>query len=466
MLRTAREKERELQETLDAIRDQLNRLESERDTLKRALAEEQRKPAADAELKSDRERQEELERTIESVREQTTEVESQRDELTAELDRAMAERDRMAARRDDVQRERERLSTRLEQLEGSRTYRLMRMSWRVRARIRHPFRRKRRPALSKATKSSQPKKSAPALPAPTAAPPKLKPIPRPTMRPKAAKRATRTEPTAPKTEQTAETRTEVDQATAAEVQPPPAASIDPERERWLAKPHAPPADVSNLRVAGVLDEMSAACFEPDCDLLRIDSEGWAEALEAHEPHLLLRRVHLAGEQRVLAVHGGLIHPPGLHRAAEPEGADRLRAASARSPRSSGTRRTRSTSSGSRRPPPSSTTSSPRTPTASTATPSWSARAQDRSRRCSSPPSRGSTTRSAPRRAQRPPRSSRAPTTGTATSIASTSLQMLLDAAMPFGLEIYDRSFGTEDQAFGFPERFTDRVSRALSPTTR
>ena len=33
--------------------------------------------------------------------------------------------------------------------------------------------------------------------------------------------------------------------------------------------------------------MSAACFEPDCDLLRIDSEGWAEALEAHEPHLLL-----------------------------------------------------------------------------------------------------------------------------------------------------------------------------------
>ena len=43
-----------------------------------------------------------------------------------------------------------------------------------------------------------------------------------------------------------------------------------------------------------------------------------------------------------------------------------------------------------------------------------------------------------------------------------SLQMLLDAAMPFGLEIYDRRFGHEDQAFGFPERFKDRVKGALA----
>ena len=63
--------------------------------------------------------------------------------------------------------------------------------------------------------------------------------------------------------------------------------LDLERERWLAKAQAPPADVSKLRVAGYLDEMSAACFEPDCDLLRIDSDDWAEALETHEPHLLL-----------------------------------------------------------------------------------------------------------------------------------------------------------------------------------
>src|SRR5690349_20961799 len=42
-----------------------------------------------------------------------------------------------------------------------------------------------------------------------------------------------------------------------------------------------------------------------------------------------------------------------------------------------------------------------------------------------------------------------------------SLQMLLDAAMPFGLEIYDRRFGHEDKAFGFPERFTERVKGAL-----
>jgi hypothetical protein len=42
-----------------------------------------------------------------------------------------------------------------------------------------------------------------------------------------------------------------------------------------------------------------------------------------------------------------------------------------------------------------------------------------------------------------------------------SLQMLLDAAMPFGLEIYDRRFGHEDKAFGFPERFLERVKGAL-----
>jgi hypothetical protein len=39
--------------------------------------------------------------------------------------------------------------------------------------------------------------------------------------------------------------------------------------------------------------------------------------------------------------------------------------------------------------------------------------------------------------------------------------MLLDAAMPFGLEIYDRRFGHEDKAFGFPERFLERVKGAL-----
>ena len=461
VLRTAREKERELQETLDAIRDQVNRLESERDTLKRALAEEQRKPAADAELKSARERQEELERTIESVREQTTEVESQRDELTAELDRAMAERDRMAARRDDVQRERERLSTRLEQLEGSRTYRLMRTSWRVRARIRHPFRRKRRPALSKATRSSQPKKSAPALPAPTAAPPKLKPIPRPTMRPKAAKRATRTEPTAPKTEQTAETRTEVDQATAAEVQPPPAASIDPERELWLARPQAPPTDVRKLRVAGVLDEMSAACFGPDCDLLRIDPEGWAEALEAHDPHFLLVESTWQGNngswQYMVAsyTHPDYIGLPNLSaliawcrereiptvfwNKEDPVHFERFKEAAAlfdyvfTTDANCIERYAELDREG----------TGPIEALQFAAQPRVHNPVGAPVGRSESPVFAGAYYRD--RHIDR-----------------QHSLQMLLDAAMPFGLEIYDRRFGHEDQAFGFPERFKDRVKGALA----
>jgi hypothetical protein len=40
--------------------------------------------------------------------------------------------------------------------------------------------------------------------------------------------------------------------------------------------------------------------------------------------------------------------------------------------------------------------------------------------------------------------------------------MLLDAARPYDLVIYDRTFGTEDRAFGFPERFSSQIRKSLS----
>src|SRR5262249_20702655 len=45
-----------------------------------------------------------------------------------------------------------------------------------------------------------------------------------------------------------------------------------------------------------------------------------------------------------------------------------------------------------------------------------------------------------------------------------SLEAILDAARPHGLLIYDRTFGSDDQAYGFPERFLPHVKGRLSYT--
>lgn len=42
-----------------------------------------------------------------------------------------------------------------------------------------------------------------------------------------------------------------------------------------------------------------------------------------------------------------------------------------------------------------------------------------------------------------------------------SLEMILDAARPFGLIIYDRTYGTDSDEFGFPERFRPHISGRL-----
>jgi SAM-dependent methyltransferase len=55
----------------------------------------------------------------------------------------------------------------------------------------------------------------------------------------------------------------------------------------IAEREQRPERGERLRVAAILDEMSAACFAPECDLVALSLEGWDEQLEEHRPDLLL-----------------------------------------------------------------------------------------------------------------------------------------------------------------------------------
>lgn len=75
-------------------------------------------------------------------------------------------------------------------------------------------------------------------------------------------------------------------AAAAQTDPPatapPLARVEPGRADPGRRPRT-----GRLRVAAVLDEMSAACFAPECELVPLALEGWREQLDEHEPDLLL-----------------------------------------------------------------------------------------------------------------------------------------------------------------------------------
>lgn len=55
----------------------------------------------------------------------------------------------------------------------------------------------------------------------------------------------------------------------------------------VAERRRPPPGGEALRVASILDEMSAACFAPECELVPLTLDRWAEQLDADPPHLLL-----------------------------------------------------------------------------------------------------------------------------------------------------------------------------------
>jgi Glycosyl transferases group 1 len=62
--------------------------------------------------------------------------------------------------------------------------------------------------------------------------------------------------------------------------------VDLERQRWLAGARMP--GLEELRVAAILDEETEACLAPECDLdCGFGAGDWRERLEAQPPHLLL-----------------------------------------------------------------------------------------------------------------------------------------------------------------------------------
>ena len=511
----ADQRERELRDRLEAVQDQIGRVKAHRETLERALTKEQanraklkeqeteladtrqRVSALEAErdglaaqlenerksLAEVRDREGELQRELAEAREHASELQRDLAEVSAresdlqstinglreQASGLEAQRTSLMAERDDLVAERDRLAARLEQLESSRTYRMMQFTWRVRRRIRHPFQRRARPVLTSAAEPRKRERPAelekPAevpSPAPASDRPKVKPIPAPAMRkPSRPAPAAEAKPAEPRP-------TEPEKAAEPERAPVPAPQpavvvdeLDLERERWLVKTQAPPADVSKLRVAGVLDEMSAACFGPDCDLLRIDSEGWAEALETHEPHLLLVESAWQGNngswQYMVAsyTHPDYIGLPNLRaliaacrerdiptvfwNKEDPVHFERFKEAAAlfdyvfTSDANCIDRYAALEREG----------TGPISALQFAAQPRIHNPIGAPAERNPSPVFAGAYYRD--RHIDR-----------------QTSLQMLLDAAMPFGLQIYDRRFGSEDKAFGFPERFTERVKGALA----
>jgi len=62
--------------------------------------------------------------------------------------------------------------------------------------------------------------------------------------------------------------------------------VDAARQRWLAEARS--TGLRDLRVAGILDEMSRACFAPECVLdTNFTMDDWRAKLDADPPHLLL-----------------------------------------------------------------------------------------------------------------------------------------------------------------------------------
>ena len=154
-----------------------------------------------------------------------------------------------------LERERERrvaLSARLEALQASSTYRLMQMVWRAKAAIKRPFSRSR-PDADPAQADV----------------PAIEPGERP-----------------PEAEQGWAVSPQADAPALPVAAPSVAVEVDPERRRWLAEA-PPPRDPRELRVGAVLDEMSRACFAPECELISFGPDDWRQVLEDRPPHLLL-----------------------------------------------------------------------------------------------------------------------------------------------------------------------------------
>jgi uncharacterized coiled-coil protein SlyX len=246
-------RERDLSELIVGHREQIARLGAEREGLQARLAEQKERVeelkwrARDAEAAvADRDlRSQQLEEKVNRLDSLETEL-AEQGARVATLKQQLTSRDKQARKQKD---EHDRLLQRVEALQSSRSYKLMRVLWRVSAAVRHPIRRSRRQQLVPVTGRG------PSAPAETSAPAKGL---APTMAPELG-----------------------DSEGRSAVEGDGEVRVKPERSR------SQPTDPRDLRVAAVLDEMSANCFRPECDLLTFDSEDWQERLEEHQPHLLL-----------------------------------------------------------------------------------------------------------------------------------------------------------------------------------
>jgi len=211
---------------------------------------------------------------------------------------------------------------------------------------------------------------------------------------------------------------------------------------------------TRLRVVSILDEMSQACFAPDCELVPLSLKGWAEQLDETQPDLLLvesawnansgewqyriaqyPRADLAGLPALRALIDGCRErgiPTAFWNKEDPVHLDRFFEAAGLFDHVFTTdigcvERYRALP-GKRTVTPLPFAAQPRIHNPIAAVPERSA----------SPCFAGAWYRD--RHLDR-----------------RLALEALLDAARPYGLVIYDRRFGADDDAFGFPERFAPHV---------
>jgi hypothetical protein len=231
----------------------------------------------------------------------------------------------------------------------------------------------------------------------------------------------------------------------------PAAGGD---EAEPASPRAAGSPPERLRVASILDEMSAACFAPECELVPLRLADWAEQLDEQRPDLLLvesawngnggewqyriaqyPRKDLAGLPALRALLDGCRQrgiPTAFWNKEDPVHFERFAEAAARFDHVFTTdarcvERYRALP-GERTVSPLPFAAQPRIHNPVAAVPE----------RSPSPCFAGAWYRD-----RHPDRRA--------------ALEALLDAARPYGLVIYDRRFGADDDAFGFPGRFAPHV---------
>lgn len=337
----------------------------------------------------------------------------------AEIERLrLAERDRQRslalaeARLEKSQERSEHFEESLAAIRKGSSYRLMRILWR----LRHPFRRARRAAEGSASDSDADDDDA-------------------------------SGPPVPASRLAAVSAADSSESSGTESKP----SVPAVAVRSVAPP---PRGDGRLRVASILDEMSAACFAPECDLVPLTLEGWREQLDEQRPDLLLvesawngnggewqyriakyPRKDLVGLPALRELLSGC-HERGIPTAfwnkEDPVHFDRFSEAAALFDHVFTT----------------------------------DARCVERYRGLPGERTVTALPFAAQPRIHNPVAA--VPERSTSPCFAGAwyrdrhpdrrrSLEALLDAARPYGLVIYDRNFGVTDEAFGFPERFSPHV---------